>query len=112
MARVSNPPTRVVVRASSAGPRRIRNITHGLDIRVSQYIRAHWPGKTVAVSGWGMRFDDLKSLPALVELSRNIDYLIDVRDSTREHDAPWRKTLIRELSCSFGTLGGPQGKPP
>ena len=83
-----------------------------LDIRVSEYIRAHWPGKTVAVSGWGMRFDDPKSLPALVELSRRIDYLIDVRDSTREHDASWRKTLIRELACSFGTLGGPQVEPP
>ena len=83
-----------------------------LDIRVSEYIRAHWPGKTVTVSGWGMRFDDPKSLPPLVELSRNIDYLIDVRDSTREHDASWRKTLIRQLVCSFGTLGGPQVEPP
>jgi len=83
-----------------------------LDIRVSKYIHAHWPGKTVAVSGWGMRFDDPKSLPALVELSRNIDYLIDVRDSTRQHDASWRKTLIQELACSFGTLGGPQVEPP
>ncbi|PYT21425.1 MAG: hypothetical protein DMG57_38575 [Acidobacteria bacterium] len=59
-----------------------------------------------------MRFDDPKSLPALVELSRNIDYLIDVRDSTRQHDASWRKTLIQELACSFGTLGGPQVEPP
>ena len=25
-----------------------------LDIRVSEYIRAHWPGKTIGVSGWGM----------------------------------------------------------
>ncbi len=83
-----------------------------LDIRVSEYIRAHWAGKTVAVSGWGMRFDDPKSLPALVELSRRIDYLIDVRDSTRQHDASWRKSLIQELACSFGTLGGPQVEPP
>ncbi len=83
-----------------------------LDIRVSEYIRAHWPGKTVGVSGWGMRFDDAKSLPALVDLSRRIDYLIDVPDSTRQHDASWRKTLIRELACNFGTLGGPQVEPP
>ncbi len=83
-----------------------------LDIRASEYIRASWPGKTVAVSGWGMRFDDPRSLPALVELSRNIDYLIDVRDSTRQHDASWRKTLIQALACNFGTLGGPQVEPP
>lgn len=83
-----------------------------LDIRVSEYIRAHWPGKTVAVSGWGMRFDDPASLPALVELSRHIDYLIDVRDSARQRDPSWRRKLIRELACSFGTLGGPQVEPP
>ncbi|HKW97529.1 MAG TPA: hypothetical protein VJN43_07330 [Bryobacteraceae bacterium] len=83
-----------------------------LDIRVSEYIRAHWPGKTVAVSGWGMRFDDPASLPALVELSRHIDYLIDVRDSARQRDPSWRRKLIHELKCSFGTLGGPQVEPP
>ncbi|HET9318844.1 MAG TPA: hypothetical protein VFO27_03685, partial [Bryobacteraceae bacterium] len=57
-----------------------------LDIRVSEYIRAHWPGKTIGVSGWGMRFDDPASLPPLVEMSRHIDYLIDVRDSARQRD--------------------------
>ena len=83
-----------------------------LDIRVSEYIRERWPGKTVAVSGWGMRFDDPASLPALVELSKRIDYLIDVRDSTRQRDPSWRKKLINELACSCGTLGGPQVEPP
>jgi hypothetical protein len=83
-----------------------------LDIRVSEYIRVHWPGKTVAVSGWGMRFDDPDSLPALVELSRHIDYLIDVRDSARQRDPSLRRKLIHELACSFGTLGGPQVEPP
>ncbi len=83
-----------------------------LDIRVSEYIRAHWPGKTIGVSGWGMRFDDPASLPALVEMSRHIDYLIDVRDSARQRDPSWRHKLIGELACSFGTLGGPQVEPP
>jgi hypothetical protein len=83
-----------------------------LDIRVSEYIRVHWPGKTVAVSGWGMRFDDPQSLPALVEMSRRIDYLIDVRDSARQRDPSWRRKLIAKLECGFGTLGGPQVEPP
>ena len=83
-----------------------------LDIRVSEHIRAHWPGKTVAGSGWGMRFDDPDSLPALVDLSRHIDYLIDVRDSARQRDPGLRRRLIHELACSFGALGGPQVEPP
>jgi hypothetical protein len=83
-----------------------------LDIRVSEYIRSHWPGKTIGVSGWGMHFDDPASLLALVELSHRIDYLIDVRDSAGRRDPSWRRKLIRELGCSFGTLGGPQVEPP
>ena len=83
-----------------------------LDIRVSEYIRSHWPDKTIGVSGWGMRFDDAASLPALVELSRRIDYLIDVRDSARRRDPSWRRKLIHGLACGFGTLGGPQVEPP
>ena len=83
-----------------------------LDIRVSEYIRAHWPRKTIGVSGWGMRFDDAASLPALVELSRRIDYLIDVPDSTRQRDPSGRRKLIGQLECGFGTLGGPQVEPP
>jgi hypothetical protein len=86
---------------------------HGrLDIRVSEYIRARWPGKTVGVSGWGMHLDNPASLPALVELSRRIDYLIDVPDSAEGLSSSWRQKLIRELACSFGTLGGPQVEPP
>jgi hypothetical protein len=83
-----------------------------LDIRVSEYIRARWPGKTIGVSGWGMHLDDPASLTALVELSRRIDYLIDVRDSSRKSAPAWRRKLIHELACSFGTLGGPQVEPP
>src|SRR5207245_2101825 len=71
-----------------------------------------YPGPAVAVSGWGMRLDDPESLPALVDRSRSIDYLIDVRDSARQRDPSWRRKLIGELACSFGTLGGPQVEPP
>jgi hypothetical protein len=83
-----------------------------LNIRCAKYIRSRWPGKVVAVSGWGMRFEDPANLPALVDLSRNIDYLIDVRDSSRRKDPALRAKLIASLQCAFGTLGGPQVEPP
>ncbi len=59
-----------------------------------------------------MRFEDPASLPHLVELSKHIDYLIDVRDSSRRRNPALRRTIIESLQCSFGTLGGPQVEPP
>ncbi|MEO8130369.1 MAG: hypothetical protein ABJF23_00045 [Bryobacteraceae bacterium] len=83
-----------------------------LNVRCAKYIHSRWPGKAVAVSGWGMRFEDPASLPHLVELSKHIDYLIDVRDSSRQRDPAYRAKLISSLKCAFGTLGGPQVEPP
>ncbi len=83
-----------------------------LDVRVCEYVRSKWPGKTLAVSGWGMDLSDPGSLPHLENLGRHVDYLIDVRDSSRKRDPGYRRKLVRALPCSFGTLGGPQVEPP
>src|SRR5579885_3682922 len=83
-----------------------------LDVRVSEYVRSRWRDRTLAVSGWGMRFDNPGDLPHLVELSKHIDYLIDVPDSAARRDPAWRRTLIGALDCRFGTIGGPQVEPP
>ncbi len=83
-----------------------------LDVRVCQYVRSRWPGKTLAVSGWGMKFDEPANLPHLVELSKHIEYLIDVPDSAGKRDPEWRRRLIRALQCRFGTIGGAQVEPP
>jgi hypothetical protein len=52
------------------------------------------------------------SIPALVSLSRKIDYLIDVRDSASDAGPDFRRKLIESLQCAFGTVGGPQVEPP
>lgn len=83
-----------------------------LNIRCAEYIHAKYPRKLVAVSGWGMRFHDPASLPHLQALGKHIDYLIDVRDSSRQKDPALRKRVIDALPCAFGTLGGPQVEPP
>lgn len=83
-----------------------------LNIRCAKYIRSRWPAKLIAVSGWGMRFADPASLPHLIELSRHIDYLIDVKDSSRQAGPALRAKLAASLQCAFGTLGGPQVEPP
>ncbi len=83
-----------------------------LNVRVSEYIRSRWPKKTIGVNSWGMRFEEAESQPSLVKISQNVDYLIDVHDTSRRKDPSYRKRLIGALACDFGTLGGPQVEPP
>lgn len=83
-----------------------------INIRTAEYIRSRWKDKVIGVSGWGMKFDDPANLPFLVDLSRRIDYLIDVPGTARTPDLAYRGKLIRELKCDFGTLGGMQVEPP
>ncbi len=83
-----------------------------LNERAGHYIRSRWPGKTIGVNSWGMRFDDPANLPSLVKIGQNADYLIDVNDTSRRADPGYRKKVVAALACDFGTLGGPQTEPP
>jgi hypothetical protein len=83
-----------------------------LNVRVSEYIRSRWPGKTIGVNSWGMKFEEPETLPSLKKISEKVDYLIDVHDTSRKRDLGYRKKIIDSLSCDFGTLGGPQVEPP
>ncbi|MFN7949792.1 MAG: hypothetical protein U0Z53_30845 [Blastocatellia bacterium] len=83
-----------------------------LNVRTSEYIRSRWPQKTIAINSWGMDFDNPATLPALVQMSRSVDYLIDTHDTSRRRDPQYRRKIIGALACDFGTLGGPQVEPP
>jgi hypothetical protein len=83
-----------------------------INVRETDYIRSKWSGKTVAVNGWGMKFEAPASLPNIIAMSRKADYLIDVRDGTRESGDENRRKVIKGLHCAFGTIGGMQVEPP
>jgi len=83
-----------------------------LNTRTAEYIRRRYPGKTIGVNSWGLGFQDENALPVLARMSKQIDYLIDVHDSSRRKDPAYRSKLIGALDCRFGTIGGPQVEPP
>ena len=83
-----------------------------LNRRVSGYIRERRPKATIGVNSWGLRFEQPDTLASLVEMSRYIDYLIDVHDTSRRRDPAYRREVIGAVKCDFGTLGGPQVEPP
>ena len=83
-----------------------------INVRLTNYIRAHYPNKLVAVAGWGMKFEDPASLPFMKSMSENIDYLIDVVDSAGDRSRDYRRQAIGEVKCAWGTIGGPLVEPP
>lgn len=83
-----------------------------LNIRVAEYIRAAYPGKTVAANGWGMRLGDARSPESVDRLSEHVDYIVDALDTARAGNPAQRARLIRGARCPFGTIGGPQVEPP
>lgn len=83
-----------------------------LDGRVSEYIREQDETKTIAVNTWGLKLEDPENLPALLEIGKAADYIIDTHDTTRRRDPGHRERIIESLDCSFGTIGGAQVEPP
>ena len=83
-----------------------------LNIQMADYIHAKWPGKTIGMSNWGVSFGDPKDLPALVKLSRSLDYMIDYNDSARWGGPQYRRELLDALACPAGTSGGLVVEPP
>jgi hypothetical protein len=83
-----------------------------LNIKVAEYIRSRWPKKIIGVNSWGMNLSDPASLPSLIKISKNVDYMTDISDSSRAKDPGYRRKVIEHLACDFGTLGGPQAEPP
>lgn len=86
-----------------------------LNQRVAEHIRAQWPGKTIGVNGWGMKFSDAgeveAALPHLAEMGRYVDYFTGI-DNASAQSTPARRMLIESLPCAVGTIGGTQVEPP
>ena len=77
--------------------------------RAAAYVKATYPGKIVGVSGWGMNFGKRADLPAIRQLTRHLDYLVDVQDTA----APWRAELIVAIApCAYGSTASPNVEPP
>ena len=83
-----------------------------INVRLTEYIRARYTGRLVAVAGWGMKFQEPASLPFMKAMSEKLDYLIDVVDSAGDRSRDYRRQVIREVKSDFGTIGGPLVEPP
>lgn len=83
-----------------------------LNLSVARQIHARWPGKCLMMDNWGCSFSDPADLPHLAAMSRELGYIIDHNDSASSAGLEYRRRLIGELACPFGTLAGRSVWPP
>jgi hypothetical protein len=83
-----------------------------LNARTADYIRSRRPDALIGVNSWGMAFENPADLPYLVELGGHVDYIIDAHDTARLAGEDYRRHLITQVPCGWGTIGGWSVEPP
>ena len=83
-----------------------------LNQQTVRYIKSRNKPYLTAISGWGMDFSKKDDLPALTEMTQNVDYLIDVGETALRSGTAYRVQLIKAiLPCSYGSTGTPNIEP-
>jgi len=78
-------------------------------IRCAEHVRAQRPDWVIGQACWGVRVDRPEDFPSARELSRHVDYMVEVKERSAGET---RRKLTRELACPFGSLGGVFVEPP
>lgn len=78
-------------------------------VRSADHLRASRPDCVVGQAGWGLRLDEPDELSHLVDISKAVDYMVEVREVSRERG---RRRLAADLGCAFGSVGGVFVEPP
>jgi hypothetical protein len=76
------------------------------------YIRIKKPDYIIGICGWGMNMSNTHDFSAIVEMTRNVDYMIDVGETVAFSGNEYRKTLIKAISpCAYGSTATPNIEP-
>jgi hypothetical protein len=83
-----------------------------LNQKVVTHIRSRKPGYIIGISGWGMDFSDPNDLDAIYEMTKNLDYLIDVNETALYGGKGYRAELIAKIApCLYGNTAIPNIEP-
>jgi hypothetical protein len=78
--------------------------------RCAEYVRRNRPDWIIGQACWGMRVDQPGELEYIREISRSVDYMVEVQELSAEKGL--RDSIIPQLDCAFGSLGGVFLEPP
>ncbi len=77
-----------------------------------KYIRSKKPDYIIGISGWGMNFGNPTDLKSIQEMTKGVDYLIDVEETSLKEGRKYRQDLIRAIApCRFGNTAVPNVEP-
>jgi hypothetical protein len=77
-----------------------------------EYIRSKKPHYIIGISGWGMDFGNPRNLKSIQEMTKDVDYLIDVEETSLEGGRQYRQKLIKAIApCRFGNTAVPNIEP-
>ncbi|HUU29044.1 MAG TPA: hypothetical protein VM123_14645 [archaeon] len=78
--------------------------------RSAEYIRSNRPDWIIGQASWGLRVDEPSAFEHIREISRAVDYMVEVKELSAETGR--RAGIISGLECAFGSLGGVFLEPP
>jgi hypothetical protein len=81
-------------------------------IKCAEYVRAARPDWVIGQAGWNMHLESAEDLPHVRRISKVVDYMIEVEERSARSPDRDRASLIRELACAFGSVGGVLVEPP
>ncbi|MCC6441859.1 MAG: hypothetical protein IT210_00220 [Armatimonadetes bacterium] len=78
--------------------------------RSAAYVRQRRPDWIIGQASWGLRVDQPEELPYLQEISRAVDYMVEVSELSASSGR--RREVVEALDCAFGSVGGVFVEPP
>ena len=82
-----------------------------LNQKVVNYIRRKRPDYIIGICGWGMNVSGPEAMPMVVEMTRHVDYFIDVCE-TADFTPGYQKELIKAIApCAYGNTATPNIEP-
>lgn len=83
-----------------------------LNQKVVNYIRSKNKNFIIGIAGWGMDMGNPADLDVIVNMTKSVDYLIDVGETALKGGNEYRKKLILAISpCEYGSTGTPNVEP-
>jgi hypothetical protein len=79
-------------------------------VRSAAHVRANRSDWVIGQASWGLRVDEPGEFEHLQQISRAVDYMVEVRELSAVSGR--RAEIVRSLECAFGSVGGVFVEPP